>query len=185
MTAAAVTVSVVLGVTGCGTTDGGGAGKPGGATAAPSSARPEETGPFTKERARADVDAATADAGAPPADPEWAKRYEDAPAGSVNTCLVAYRGYATEAAPVDLGRFEAVLGELRERGWQEQRPKDGVEHKADEMAEAVLTKRGWSLVVEFRALPETDHYVDMMAFGKACVDKHGGINPPPGLDLGS
>ncbi|MFE7599925.1 hypothetical protein [Streptomyces sp. NPDC057494] len=173
--AAAAALGLALGVAGCG--------PEGGAPAA------EETGPFTKERAQADLDGSMADAGAPSADPDWAQMYAKAPVGSARAsaraCVVGYRGYATKDDSVDLGRFEAVVGELGERGWTEQRPKDGVERKAEEMAQAVFVKRGWSLVAEFRSFPEADSYIGLAAFDKTCVKENGGISAPPGFPLGA
>ncbi|MFJ6578489.1 hypothetical protein ACIQMY_21280 [Streptomyces sp. NPDC091368] len=169
--AAIAAVAIALGVAGCGS---------GGAAPAA-----EDTGPFTKGRAQADLDGAMADAGAPSADPDWGRAYAKAPAGSAQTCFVFHRGYATKGESVDLGRFEAVMGELSERGWKEQQPKDGVERKAEEMAQAVLLKRGWSLVAEFRSFPEADSYISLAAFDKACVEENGGISAPPGFPLGA
>ncbi|MFC7966875.1 hypothetical protein [Streptomyces cinereoruber] len=164
---AAVVMAVVLGAAGCGTGDGGAddAGKRGGASAAPSATpRAEDTGPVTKASAQADIEASAADAGAPANDPGVAEM-------TATRCDASYRGYGTEDEKVGLERYEAVIGELRERGWQ---PSFEVPERKDEngtvqIVHKYFTKRGWTLSAEFRAF-ETG-LISVNAADKACTDE--------------
>ncbi|MET9374828.1 hypothetical protein ABZX98_11845 [Streptomyces sp. NPDC002992] len=168
MTAAAV--AVVLGAAGCG------AGEGGGASAAPSaSARPEDSGPLTKDRVRAELDTSAADAGAPPPDPDWRAMGTRAKPGSLGACGVSYRGYGTETEPVHLRRYEAVVDELRERGWQQSGERRERKTSDGTVGEVlwVFKKRGWSLVAEFRSFPD-EGYINLAAGEDACVKQAGG-----------
>ncbi|WP_185893489.1 hypothetical protein [Streptomyces sp. WAC08241] len=163
---AAVVVAVVLGAAGCGTGDGG-------PSAVPSAtARAEDTGPVTKASAQADIDAAVADAGAPADDPDWAKM-------TAARCGAGYRGYGTEDEKADLGRYEAVVGELRERGW---RPSGEAPERKDESgtvrsAQKVFTKRGWTLTAEFQGVEAG--LINVSAADKACIDEISARIPLP------
>ncbi|WP_051715513.1 hypothetical protein [Streptomyces bikiniensis] len=164
---AAVVMAVVLGAAGCGTGDGGtdGGGKRGGASAAPSATpRAEDTGPVTKASAQADIEAAAADAGAPADDPDWAKM-------TAARCGAGYHGYGTEDEKVDFGRYEAVVGELRERGWQPsgEAPERKDENGTVRIAQKIFTKRGWTLTAEFRGFDTGQ--ISVSAADKACVDE--------------
>ncbi|WP_432085291.1 hypothetical protein [Streptomyces sp. bgisy095] len=155
---AAVVVAVVLGAAGCDTGDGG-------TSAAPSvTVRAEDLGPVTKASAQAEIDAAAADAGAPAGDPDWAKM-------TASRCGAGYRGYGTEGEKVDLGRYEAVVGELRERGWQPsgEAPERKDENGTVQIAQKVFTKRGWTLTAEFQGF-ETG-LISVSAADKACADE--------------
>lgn len=117
MKRAVVAIAVIaLGTGGCGES-----GTGTGTTAAPvqASPRPAGTGPLTKEVVRIDLDTSVAAVGVPANAPEYARPFEDAPAGSPPSCAVAFRGIGDETAPLDFDRFKAVVGELRERDWQQ------------------------------------------------------------------
>ncbi|MFF8603977.1 hypothetical protein ACF065_23805 [Streptomyces sp. NPDC015232] len=162
MAAAAVAV-VLLGAAGCGTGDA--------EAGAPASASPADTRPFTKDGMRAELDATVKDAGAPPMDPDVAElERRPARAGSLAACGVVYRGYGTDDEPLDPGRFDAMVDELRERGWRqagerkERKDADGV---VGEVLQ-VFKNRGWTLVAEFRGLPEPG-YINLAAGEDTCV----------------
>ncbi|MFC7976097.1 hypothetical protein ACFUT3_12740 [Streptomyces cinereoruber] len=155
---AAVVMAVLLGAAGCGTGDGG-------SSAAPSATpRAEDTGPVTKASAQADIEAAAADAGAPANYPSVAQM-------AATHCAASYRGYGTESEKVGLERYEAVIGELRERGWQ---PSFEVPERKDEngtvqVVHKYFTKRGWTLSAEYQAF-ETG-LINVKAADKACTDE--------------
>jgi hypothetical protein len=145
---AAVAIAViVLGATGCGKSDTGTE-----ATTTPLSAapRPKGTGPLAKEVVRTDLASAAADAGVPANDHEYARPFEEAPVGSPPSCAVAFRGIGDKKAPLDFEGFKAVVGELRERDWQqsgvlrERETLDGVIGEAH----AILKQRGWSVTAQ-------------------------------------
>ncbi|WP_411073590.1 hypothetical protein [Streptomyces sp. cmx-4-7] len=164
---AAVVVAVVLGAAGCGTGGGGAddAGKRGGASAASSATpRAEDTGPVTKASAQAEIDAAVTEAGAPADDPDWAEM-------TAARCGAGYHGYGTEGEKVDFGRYEAVVGELRERGWQlsGESPESKDENGTVRIAQKVFTKRGWILTAEFRDIQMG--LISMSAGDEACADE--------------
>ncbi|MFI9118501.1 hypothetical protein ACIGW0_03675 [Streptomyces bikiniensis] len=164
---AAVVMAVVLGAAGCGTGGGGadGGGKRGGASAAPSATpRAEDTGPVTKASAQTDIEAAAADAGAP-------ANYPDVVEMAATRCGAAYRGYGTEDEKVGLERYEAVVGELRERGWQPsfEAPGRKDENGTVQIVHKYFTKRGWTLSAEFQAF-ETG-LISVSAADKACTDE--------------
>lgn len=179
-TAGVAVVAAVLGAGGCGTSGDGASAAP----RASASARAEDSGPFTKDRVQADLDTSTADAGAPPADPDWAAAQKAAPAGSLGACGVLYKGYGTESAPVDLGRYDAVIGELRERGWQEFKERKERKSADGTVGNVVLLlkKRDWTMTTEFRGLPDHGE-ITLDAFQEDCVKKArpGSV---PGLDAG-
>ncbi|MEU8763182.1 hypothetical protein [Streptomyces sp. NPDC048659] len=166
---AALAVVTLGGATaGCGSGGGGAAA----GSAAPPSVRPEETGPFTKERVAAEFASVVADAGAPAADPEWAAQHaEDSRPGTMGACMVFYRGYGTDGDPVDASTHEALVTELRERGWREagKRRERAHEDGTVGLIEAVFKKRDWALVAEFRDLEPG--YVNLTAMENACVAK--------------
>ncbi|MEV6328677.1 hypothetical protein [Streptomyces sp. NPDC051909] len=161
---AAATVTVVLlGAAGCGTGDT--------KAGAPASASPADTRPFTKDGMRAELDATAKDAGAPPMDPDVAElERRHARAGSPAACVVRYRGYGTDDEPLDLGRFDATVDELRERGWQqagERRERKDADGAVGEVRQ-VFKNRGWTLVAEFRGIPEPG-YINLAAGEDTCV----------------
>ncbi|MFF5972328.1 hypothetical protein ACFY7C_12500 [Streptomyces sp. NPDC012769] len=171
---AAVT-AVVLTAGGCGATGTGTGSGPG---------IPDDpgTGPFTKVRVRADLDASAVDAGAPPNDPRWVAMEKSAEAaGSPAACAVQYRSFGTPGERLDVRRYEAVLGELGERGWrrsgerQQRTAPDGTVGEASQ----TFTKRGWSLVAQYWGVPETGH-IGLVATEDACVRRSG-----PGQALGA
>ncbi|GAA3396146.1 hypothetical protein GCM10017752_48820 [Streptomyces roseoviridis] len=172
-----VAVALALGAGGCGAKGTGGdhgKGKGGGGVGA--SGRSGDAGAYTKARARAELDASAADAGAPRNDPRWVAMEKSAQASrSPLACVVQYQGFGTRGKRLDLPRFEAVVGELRERGWQrsgereERRAGDGTVSEARQ----AFTKRGWSLVAMYWGVPETGR-IGLVATEDACVARAGG-----------
>ncbi|TXS20120.1 hypothetical protein EAO71_33015 [Streptomyces sp. ms191] len=175
MKRAAVAVAVIaLGATSCETSDTGS-----GAAAAPASAarsaspRPAGTGPLTKDVVRADLDTSAADAGVPENAPDYARTFEDAPAGSPPSCAVAFRAIGDEAAPLDFARFKAVVGALRAREWQqsgglrEHETLDGVIGDAL----AVLKQRGWTIDAKYEAAKE-ESMITLTAYDQACMKEY-------------
>ncbi|MFD9421964.1 MULTISPECIES: hypothetical protein [unclassified Streptomyces] len=176
---ATVAVAVIaLGAAGCGTSDAGTE-----VDATPKSPRPKGTGVLTKEVVRTDLDTSAADAGVPANAPEYGRMSDDTPAGSASqSCSVAFKGFGTKTAPVDIARYEAVVGELRERDWQQ--PQERYERKdADDgvvnLARVVLNQRGWSVVAEYRTFQE-DGVITLSAFDDACVKKNDADAGPVG-----
>ncbi|MFJ5834871.1 hypothetical protein [Streptomyces sp. NPDC093089] len=171
---AVLAVAVAVGVTGC---DGSGAGAAGPASVAP---RPAGTGPLTKAVVQADIDGSVADAGTPPADPDWAGM----PARtSGESCMVAYKGYGTDGTPVGVPQYEALVRELKERGW-EQSGRRGERRAEDEARtvidiQTVLKQRGWLVTTEYRAGTDQGD-VKAMAFDVACAKKAGLDENPMG-----
>ncbi|WP_435059337.1 hypothetical protein [Streptomyces sp. bgisy060] len=100
---------------------------------------------------RTDLEGSAAGAGVPAHDHEYARPFEDAPAGSPPSCSVAFRGIGDKKAPLDFERFKAVVGELRARDWQqsgglgERENLDGVIGEAH----AILKQRGWSVSAQY------------------------------------
>ncbi|MGW4163630.1 hypothetical protein [Streptomyces sp. NPDC004788] len=160
--AAVAVAAVLLGAAGCGKSD---VGKPGGAAAASS-----DSGPFTKERVRAELDDSAEGAGAPPMDPDWAAMEKQSRAGSLAACGVSYRGYGTESERVDSGRYDKVVDELRERGWQQtgERKERKTADGAVGQVQQLFKKRGWTLLAEFRGIPEPG-LINLAAGEDACV----------------
>ncbi|MEV6075178.1 hypothetical protein AB0L80_08760 [Streptomyces sp. NPDC052069] len=174
---AAVAV-IALGAAGCGTSDAGTE-----VDATPKPPRPQGTGVLTKEVVRTDLDASAADAGVPANAPEYGRTSEDAPAGSApQSCGVAFKGFGTKTAPVDIARYEAVVGELRERDWQQ--PQERYERKGPDdgvvdLARVVLNQRGWSVVAEYRTFQE-DGVITLTTFEDACVKENDADAGPVG-----
>jgi hypothetical protein len=134
----------------------------------PASPRPTGTGPLTKEVVRTDLDASAAAVGVPANAPEYARGYEDASVGSRLSCGVGFKGFGSQATPVDAARLDAVVGELRERDWKqagERTERKGVD------ARVVLKQRGWTMVAEYRT-PE-DGVITLVAIEDACMKKNG------------
>ncbi|MFF6774653.1 hypothetical protein ACFY8W_13960 [Streptomyces sp. NPDC012637] len=183
--AAAAAVAVVLGAGGCaenGAHAGAGGPAAAGSTTGSTTARPEDSGPFTRERVRAELDASAAEAGAPPTDPDWAEtEKEPAAPGSLGSCTVMYKAYGTDRERLDIPRYDAVAGELRDRDWKqagrrkERKAKDGTVF----VVQQVFKKRGWTLVSEFRGWPQTGT-LSLAAFDEACL-KRSGIDPDTGI----
>ncbi|KOG16271.1 hypothetical protein ADK34_26350 [Streptomyces viridochromogenes] len=179
---------VAVGATGCdGNASGTGAAGPApvaprteGAGQAPVAPRPAGTGPLTKAAVQADIDTSVADAGSPPADPDWAGMADRGPGKG---CMVTYKGYGTEDAPVGVPQYEALVRELKERGWEqygermERRAEDPAQTVID--VQTVLDQRGWRVTTEYRA--GNDHGdVKAMAYDVACAKKTGFIKNPMG-----
>ncbi|MEU8540977.1 hypothetical protein AB0C52_13480 [Streptomyces sp. NPDC048717] len=123
---------------------------------------------------RTDLDASASAAGAPPADPDWAAREKKAPAGSLGACGVSYRGYGTQSDPVDLRRYDAVIGELRGRGWQEitkRREREAADGSVGGVV-LMLKKRDWTMTTEFLGHREGG-WINLSAFQEDCVKKNG------------
>ncbi|MEV6163019.1 hypothetical protein AB0L71_14020 [Streptomyces sp. NPDC052052] len=162
--------TIVLGAAGCGTSD---ADAGVAATSAPAPPRPKGTGPLAKEVVRTDIDTSAADAGVPANAPDYGRTYEDASDGSPQSCSVGFKGFSTKTTTVDIARYKAVLGELRERDWQQ--PQEQKEHKevrdgVVHVARVPLKQRGWTMVVEYRASP-VDNVITLAAFEDACMKK--------------
>ncbi|MFE6853421.1 hypothetical protein ACFVDH_21855 [Streptomyces sp. NPDC057674] len=186
--AVAAAAVAVLGAAGC---DAGGAKDPAAgasagspsATGAPESVppRPKGTGPLAKDVVRADIEGSAADAGVPANAPEYGEGFGDGPPDSPMSCAVAFKGFGTKDATVDIGRYEVVVDELAERGWRYSgkgrghEAKDGVVWAAQEM----FKQRGWTLVAEYRPAQD-DGVITLMAFEDACAKRTGmgvGGNP--------
>ncbi|MBT2443889.1 hypothetical protein J7E93_28095 [Streptomyces sp. ISL-36] len=177
--AAMAVAVIVLGAAGCGTSD---AGTGVAAAPVPTSPRPQGTGPLTKEVVRTDLDTSAAAAGVPANASEYARVPEDASAGSPRSCVVGFKGFGTEATPVDVARYEAVVGELRKRDWQQPRDRKerkGVDDGVIYEAQVVLKQRGWTMVAEYRTAPE-DGVITLMAFEDVCMKKNGADAGPVG-----
>ncbi|MFF3257007.1 hypothetical protein ACFYWP_39905 [Actinacidiphila glaucinigra] len=168
---ATVAVAVIaLGAAGCGASDSGteGAAAP---VLAPPQPRPQGTGPLTKDVVRTDLDTSAADAGVPANAPEFGGMNEDAEAGSPRSCALGFKGFGTKAAKVDVARWESVVGELRERDWQQarepdkRRGPDGVVYDA----RVVLKQRGWTMVAEY--LSSQVGVITLLAYDDACMKK--------------
>ena len=174
--ASAAGAVIALGATSCGTNDTGT-----GTAAAPASTartasvspRPAGTGPLTKNTVRDDLNTAAADAGVPANAPDYARTFEDAPAGSPPSCAVAFKTLGDKTAPLDFARFKAVVGALRARQWQQS---GGLrEHEnPDGMigdAHAVLKQRGWTIDAKYEAAKENS-MITLTAYDQNCINKH-------------
>ena len=164
---------IVLGAGCCGKSDTGTE-----ATTAPASAspRPKGTGPLVKEVVRTDLEASAADAGVPANDHEYARPFEEAPVGSPPSCAVAFRGIGDKKAPLDFEDFKAVVGELRERDWQqsgglgERETLDGVIGDAL----AILKQRGWSVSAQYGIAEDGEtSAITLTAHDLACMKRTG------------
>ncbi|MER6695530.1 hypothetical protein [Streptomyces minutiscleroticus] len=122
---------------------------------------------------RTDLDASTADAGIPANRPEYARGYEDAPADSQRSCAVAFMGMHTETDPVDETHFKALIGELRERDWQQPRQQENsyANDGALASAQVVLKQRGWTVVARYQ-LASAGGGITLTALDEACMKKH-------------
>lgn len=174
---AVATVVIALGAAGCGASDAGT-----GAAAAPASPRPKGSGPITREVVRTDLDTSAADADVPPNDPAYARMSEKKAAeGSPGSCGVGFKGFGTEATPVDVSRYEAVVSELRRRDWQQRGER--TESKGDDgvilEARVLLEQRGWTLVTEYRTALD-DGVITLMAFEDRCMKENAADAGPVG-----
>ncbi|WP_405851995.1 hypothetical protein OG361_04730 [Streptomyces sp. NBC_00090] len=130
---------------------------------------------------RIDLDTSVAAVGVPANAPEYARPFEDAPAGSPPSCAVAFRGIGDETAPLDFDRFKAVVGELRERDWQqsgglrERETLDGVIGEAH----AILKQRGWTVSVQY-GIAEKTSAITLTAYDEACMKRSGADASPLG-----
>ncbi|MCX4681142.1 hypothetical protein OG413_38725 [Streptomyces sp. NBC_01433] len=180
--------AIALGAAGCGTSDAGteaaGADVADAEVAAtPTSPRPKGTGLLTKEVVRTDLDTSAADAGVPANAPEYGRMSEGTPADSPpQSCGVAFKGFGTETTPVDVARYEAVVGELGERDWQQPQKRyerknmdDGVINEA----RTVLNQRGWTVVAEYRTF-QKDGVITLSAFEDACLKQYNDNAGPDG-----
>ncbi|GGT26530.1 hypothetical protein GCM10010222_80420 [Streptomyces tanashiensis] len=169
---AAVAIAVItLGAAGCSKSD-----ASTGAIAAPVSAspRPKGTGPLTKEVVRADLDTSLSDAGAAANDPEYARRLEEGPASSPPSCVVVSRSIGNETTPLDFARYKAVVGELRERAWQQSgglRERENLDGVIGD-ASATLRQRGWIINAQYGTAQEKSA-ITLMAYDDACMKKSG------------
>ncbi|MGW1771306.1 hypothetical protein [Streptomyces sp. NPDC002104] len=167
--AAVMAAVIALGAAGCGGTGAG-------AASVAVSPRPEGTGPLTREVVRTDLDSSAAAAKAPATDAEWAAMPEDAEPGSLSSCVVAFKGFETDGAPLDHERFEATLRELGRRGWKQVGKPEQVKDKNGEVwtSKVLLDQRGWRIVAEYRDGPPGNGTISLPAFENACVDAQGG-----------
>lgn len=175
---AAVAVAVIaLGAAGCGTSD---AGTEGAVTPISTPPRPKGTGPLTKDVVRSDVTASAAEAGIPANAPDWGSGYEDAPADSPRSCAVSFKGFGTEATPVDVPRHKAAVNELRERDWQETRTETERNDRGDRAIHTrrtVLKQRGWTLVATYQTFDKNGE-ISLTAFEDACMKAKGAAPDP-------
>ncbi|MFD8643756.1 hypothetical protein ACFV14_26065 [Streptomyces zaomyceticus] len=170
--AAVAMAAVMITAVGCSSADNG-AGDP----KPPTSPRPQGTGPLTESVVRADLDTSVADAGVPANAPEYGEHRGSA--DSPLSCGVYFKGFGTDTASVDLARFEQLVGELRERAWQQ--PEQRTERKdldgAIGVAEVWLSQRGWRMSVEYRSPPD-EGVITVKAYDTACLRKHDvGLEP--------
>ncbi|MFJ7961658.1 hypothetical protein ACIQ62_35755 [Streptomyces sp. NPDC096319] len=131
---------------------------------------------MTKSVVRADVDTAVADAGVPANAPDYSE--DRGPADSPVTCGVYFKGFSDDETSVDVARFEGLVGELRERAWQQTAPR--TERKGGGVigvAEVWLSQRGWKMHVEYRKLPQEGEagVITVQAYDVACLKKHKAI----------
>ncbi|MFE3069953.1 hypothetical protein [Streptomyces sp. NPDC059247] len=133
--------------------------------------RPPGTGPLPKDVVRADIDGSAANAGLPANARGSLTGDEDDPAGPLS-CLVRFKSFHEESAPVDIPRYERMLSELGERGWkqrgerQERKALDG----SDSQFTVVLEQRGWKLKTEYGTFGDGGT-VDLMAIDEACAER--------------
>lgn len=176
--AAAGVVAAVLGVSGCS-----GDGKGRETLAASAVPRPEDSGPITKAKMRVVIDTVTADVGAPPNDPDWARMDAKPRPGTLQECSVSYKGFDTAADTLDVERTDALAAALTARGWTKS-PKEQKRTAEDgtiDLIQAVFKKRDWSLVVEYRLFTD-NRSLGLTAFDNTCIERIGPIeNPIPGL----
>ncbi|MFI5860548.1 hypothetical protein [Streptomyces sp. NPDC051546] len=125
---------------------------------------------------RTDLDTSAAAANAPATDPEWASTSEGAEPGSLSSCVVAFKGFESDAAPLDHERFEATLRELGRRGWKQIEKPEQVKDKKGEVwtSKVLLDQRGWRIVAEYRDGPTGNGTISLPAFDNACVEAQGG-----------
>ncbi|MGW8766848.1 hypothetical protein ACWGN5_30615 [Streptomyces sp. NPDC055815] len=174
MRRAVVALAVIaLGATGCGKSNTGAE-----ATTAPASAspRPKGNGPLPKEVVRTDLEDSAADAGVPANDHEYARPFEEAPAGSPPSCSVAFRGIGDKKAPLDFARFKAMVGELRERDWQQSgglRERESLDGVISD-AHATLGQRGWSVTAQYGLAEDGEtSAITLTAYDLACMKRTG------------
>ncbi|MFB6517921.1 hypothetical protein [Streptomyces sp. NPDC056401] len=183
--ATAAAAAIALGAAGCGTTDAGTAGAGTATTSASASVamspRPEGTGPLPRGAVRMDLDTSAAAAGAPANDPDWLRMNENAPADSVTSCAVAFKGFGTGSQPVHLARFEATVSELGKRGWKQLGEPEQRKDKRGEVfvSKVLLEQRGWRITAEFTNMPDRGT-IGLTAFDEACMKAHGKQATPVG-----
>ncbi|MFG2597729.1 hypothetical protein [Streptomyces sp. NPDC048462] len=168
---AAVAAAVIaLGAAGCGT---GAAGAGATAGGKPTSPRPEGTGPLTYDDVRTDLTTSAADAGVPENEPGFGQRVHGAPSdGPPRACAAGFKGFGSTSTPFDLVRFQALVGELRERDWQRSRERDPKARAAHGETRVVLKQRGWTLVANYLDVPE-EGVITLSGFEDACMEKDG------------
>ncbi|ROQ23612.1 hypothetical protein EDD98_7562 [Streptomyces sp. PanSC19] len=169
--ATAAIAVIALGAAGCGKID-----TSTGATSAPAlaSPRPKGTGPLTKEVVRTDLGTSLSDAGVPANDPEYARKLEEGPAGSPPSCVVVFRSIGDKTALLDFARYKAVVGELRERAWQQSGGLREHENLDKVIGDAVATlrQRGWTMDAQY-GTAQKKSAITLMAYNDACMQKNG------------
>ncbi|AWZ09214.1 hypothetical protein DRB96_37605 [Streptomyces sp. ICC1] len=165
------TAVIALGAVSCGAGD----------TSVAVPSRPEGTGPLARDVVRTDLDTSAAAAGAPENDPDYLSMSEKASPDSVKSCAVVFKGFGTDAAPVDLDRFEATVHELRKRDWKQAGKPDQRKNKRGEVfnSKVILEQRGWRIVAEYMDPPKGGT-VGLVAFDNACMKAHGSEAGPVG-----
>ncbi|MGW1117423.1 hypothetical protein ACWD5B_09980 [Streptomyces tanashiensis] len=123
---------------------------------------------------RTDLGTSLSDAGVPANDPEYARKLEEGPAGSPPSCVVVFRSIGDETAPLDFARYKAVIGELRERAWQQSgglRERENLDGVIGD-AVATLRQRGWTMNAQYGTAQEKNA-ITLMAYNDACMQKNG------------
>lgn len=167
--AAAVVVAIVTGAAGCGVSGSGT-----GTAVIPAPPRPQGTGTLPKEVVRADLDTSAADARVP-VNEEAARQAANARPGTPRSCGVSLRAWTTDtvAMPVNVARYDAMVRELRERGWRthDQRVRKTPDDRTG-YARTILKQRGWTLFTDFIG-PGEEGIISLTAVENACMKKIG------------
>ncbi|MFD0151138.1 hypothetical protein ACWGQ4_02370 [Streptomyces sp. NPDC055721] len=118
------------------------------------------------------LDSVTADGGAPPNDPDWARMDAKPRPGTLSDCAVSYEGFDTAAATLDVARTNALADALTGRGWTEphKRKERTAEDGTVDLVEGVFKKRGWTVVMEHRLFTD-NRSLGLTAFDDACAEK--------------
>ncbi|MFI9297746.1 hypothetical protein [Streptomyces gardneri] len=120
-----------------------------------------------------ELDSVTADVGAPPNDPDWARLDAKFQIGALGDCTVSYKGFDTAAATLDVARTNALADALTARGWTEphKRKERTAQDGTVDRVEGVFKKRGWTVVMEYRLFTDK-RSLGLTAFDEACVKQN-------------
>ncbi|GAA3396150.1 hypothetical protein [Streptomyces roseoviridis] len=174
VSAALAGLALTLGAAGCGAEDEA-------AKTPPPPPRPAGTGPLTKDVVRADVDGAVAAAGLPRNAEDYGQLADKGSGRLPAACSLAFKSFDEESTPVDLSRYDTVVGALRDRAWQpagerkERKARDGTVGVAEQLFE----QRGWFMVTEYREAADGQGVVTLRAHDIACVKKSGILDQDP------